>query len=43
VGKRPDADFIRSVKMHKAGERKFLAAATVCGALLLIVLLASFT
>jgi hypothetical protein len=42
VGKRPDADFLRSVKMHKAGERKFLAAAVVCGAILLIVILALF-
>ncbi|MGQ9592675.1 MAG: hypothetical protein ACUVYA_20555, partial [Planctomycetota bacterium] len=40
VGKRPDDDFLRTVRMHKAGERRSFVAAIAAGALLVVVLLA---
>jgi hypothetical protein len=42
VGKRPDEDFIRTVQMHKGGEKKSLTWALVCGALFAVVVLALF-
>ena len=40
VGKKPDADFIRTIHLHKAGEKRSLLAAVACGTLLAIVALA---
>jgi len=40
VGKRPDDSFLRTVNVHKAGEKKWLAMAIVCAALLCLGLLA---
>lgn len=40
VGKRPDDDFLRTVRMHKASERKSFAAAVMAGALFLLAVLA---
>ena len=34
VGKRPDEDFLRTVNLHKGGERKSLAIAILAGGLL---------
>jgi hypothetical protein len=39
VGKKPDAEFIRTIHVHKAGERRSLLAAVACGALLAVVAL----
>ena len=38
VGKRPDDDFLRTVNIHKSGERKSFAAVTLVGLLLLVAL-----
>ena len=40
VGKKPDADFIRTIHVHKAGEKRSLFAAVACGILLAFVALA---
>src|SRR4030095_11806564 len=40
VGKKPDAEFIRTIHVHKAGERRSLLAAAACGTLLALVALA---
>ena len=40
VGKKPDADFIRTIHLHKAGEKRSLLAAVACGTFLAIVALA---
>ena len=37
VGKKPDADFIRTIHVHKAGEKRSLFAAVACGLLLALV------
>jgi hypothetical protein len=40
VGKRPDADFLRTIHVHKSGEKKSFALAMGVGAVLLVLLLA---
>jgi hypothetical protein len=39
VGKRPDEDFLRTINLHKAGERKALTLACALGGALLLLLL----
>jgi len=41
VGKRPDSDFLRTVNLHKAGERKSFLIAIGAGVLLFVLLLAT--
>lgn len=42
VGKRPDDDFLRTVRMHKSGEQRSFLAAVVCGTILAVLIVALF-